>query len=144
MQDNSVLYIGAEAEIRRSTYMGIAIIQKKRLAKGYRIKEIDEALISSRTREESKLMIEARSYGVAVPIIYDVNLAKGIISMEYLKGERIKDIFNTLSDSERIDICKTIGENIAHLHNNDIIHGDLFCRDLLTGYPLLHEDLDDD
>ena len=32
--------------------------------------------------------------GVCVPIIYDVDLINGIITMEYLKGKRIKDILN--------------------------------------------------
>ena len=72
------------------------VVQKRRVKKAYRIKEIDTHLIASRTKEEAKLIAESRSYGVSVPLIYDVDLAKGIITMEYLAGKRVKDILNSL------------------------------------------------
>jgi Kae1-associated kinase Bud32 len=128
---NSILYQGAEAEIQISTYMDIKIVQKRRLRKSYRIKEIDDRLISYRTREEAKLITTARSCGVSVPIIYDVDLEQGVITMEYLNGDRIKDIFNNLADGERIDICYKIGKSIAMLHNNDIIHGDITTSNMI-------------
>ena len=57
--NKKVIYKGAEAEICLSEYMGKKVIQKKRIPKTYRIKEIDSYLISYRTREESKLISEA-------------------------------------------------------------------------------------
>jgi len=128
---DKILYLGAEAEIRLATYMGLKVVKKKRLSKSYRIKEIDSALISSRTKEESKLIIESRLCGVPVPIIYDVDLDEGIITMEYLDGKRVKDILNKLDKQKRIHICKKIGENIARLHNNDIIHGDITTSNMI-------------
>jgi len=68
-----MLYKGAEAEICLGEYMGDEVIQKNRIKKSYRIKNIDERLISFRTREEAKLMTEARLHGVSVPIIYDID-----------------------------------------------------------------------
>ena len=72
-----ILYRGAEAEIRLSEYMGKIVVQKQRVQKAYRIKEIDEQLIASRTKEEAKLIAEARSHGVSVPVLYDVDLVNG-------------------------------------------------------------------
>lgn len=132
---NQILYRGAEAEIRLSTYMGRTVVQKSRVKKPYRIKEIDEHLIASRTREEAKLMTESRAHGVSVPIIYDIDLFNGIITMEYIKGPRLKDILNSIDDFERKRICQIIGENIAQLHNHDIIHGDLTTSNMI----LLHD-----
>lgn len=126
-----VLYRGAEAEICLSTYMGKTVVQKRRIKKAYRIPEIDALLISSRTKEEAKLIVESRTYGVSVPILYDVDLTNGIITMEYLKGNRIKDILNSLEESERKCICQKIGESIAHLHNHDIIHGDITTSNMI-------------
>ena len=88
-------------------------------------------LIAQRTREEAKLITEARTYGVSVPIIYDVNLTKGIITMEYVKGKRIKDILNKLKEPERQQLCEHIGESIARLHNHDIIHGDITTSNMI-------------
>jgi len=136
--DKKILYQGAEAEIRLSNYMDQTVVQKKRIRKSYRIKNIDDRLISYRTKEEAKLMIDARNHGVAIPIIYDVDLENGTITMEYLKGKRIKDIFNDLSEAERARICKKIGESIAKLHNHDIIHGDITTSNMILLDDKIH------
>ena len=138
MTKDKIIYQGAEAKICRSKYMNYDVVQKKRISKLYRIKEIDNQLISSRTRGEAKLMIEARKYGVSIPSIYDVDLEKGIITMDYLNGKRIKDILNNLSEEERASICKKIGEDIAKLHNNDIIHGDITTSNMILMDNKIH------
>ena len=129
--NTSIIYRGAEAEIFLSTYLKYKVIKKMRVTKRYRIKKIDDCLISSRTKGEAKLIIDARKNGVPVPIIYDVDTKKGIITMDYIDGDRVKDIFNDLSKKNRINICKKIGINIAKLHNNNIIHGDLTTSNMI-------------
>jgi len=127
----NVIYRGAEAEICLSKYMGYKVVEKRRVKKRYRIKNIDDRLISSRTQGETKLIAESRKQGVSVPIIFDVDLEEGIITMEYIDGKRIKDIFNDLDDAEREGICRRIGESIAWLHNADIIHGDITTSNMI-------------
>jgi Kae1-associated kinase Bud32 len=128
---NKILYRGAEAEICLSEYMGRAVVLKRRVKKTYRISEIDTALIAMRTKEESKLITQSRSFGVAVPLLYDVDLLHGVITMEYVAGKRVKDILNSLDESERQRICQKIGESIARLHNHDIIHGDITTSNMI-------------
>jgi Kae1-associated kinase Bud32 len=135
---NKILYRGAEAEIRLSKYMGKTVVQKQRVKKAYRIQEIDCQLISFRTKEEAKLIAEARSCGVSVPLLYDVDLVKGAITMEYLDGSRVKDILNGLEESERKRICLKIGESIARLHNHDIIHGDITTSNMIFLHDRIH------
>ncbi len=130
--------MGAEAEIRLAKHMNHQVVQKKRIKKTYRIKNIDDKLISYRTREEAKLMTEARLYGVSIPIIYDVDLFNGVITMEYLKGKRIKDILNKISEKERKRICNKIGESIARFHNNNIIHGDITTSNMILMDDRIH------
>ena len=129
--NKNIIYRGAEAEIVLSEYLGKKVVQKKRVTKSYRIKEIDSHLISSRTKEEAKLISESRKSGVPVPILYDVDLQKGIITMQYLNGKRIKDIINDLDESKRKKLCIKIGESIAKLHNCDIIHGDITTSNMI-------------
>jgi Kae1-associated kinase Bud32 len=131
VDNEKILYQGAEAIICKSKYMDYNVIKKRRINKSYRIDEIDTKLISYRTKEESKLILEARAHGVSVPIIYDVDLKNGIITMEYLKGKRIKDFFNDITETERYKLCEEIGKNIAKLHNNDIIHGDITTSNMI-------------
>ena len=138
MTKDTIIYQGAEAKICRTEYMGFDVVQKRRISKSYRIKNIDDQLISYRTKEEAKLMTEARNHGVSVPTIYDVDLEKGIITMDYLKGKRIKDILNELSEEERARICKKIGESVAKFHNNDIIHGDITTSNMILLDDKIH------
>lgn len=138
MTKDTIIYQGAEAKICRTEYMGFDVVQKRRISKSYRIKNIDDKLISYRTKEEAKLMTEARNHGVSVPTIYDVDLGKGIITMDYLKGKRIKDILNDLSEEERARICKKIGESVAKFHNNDIIHGDITTSNMILLDDKIH------
>ncbi len=138
MNNEKIIYQGAEAKICKTKYMGFDVVKKRRINKSYRIKEIDNRLIFYRTKEESKLMTEARKYGVSVPIIFDVDSEKGIITMEYLKGKRIKDILNDLSEKERNRICKMIGESIAKFHNNNIIHGDITTSNMIFQDDRIH------
>jgi len=136
--DKNILYQGAEAEIRISNFMGFEVVQKKRLHKSYRIKQIDNRLIGYRTKEETKLISESRKCGISVPIIYDVDLKQGIITMQYLKGKRIKDILNDLSEKDRKQVCLKIGKNIARLHNYDIIHGDITTSNMILLDDRIH------
>lgn len=136
--NKKIIYRGAEAEICLSRYLEEKVVQKRRIPKSYRIKEIDSFLISFRTKEEAKLISEARSHGVSVPIIYDVDLEEGVITMQYLEGKRIKDILNDLDEKERKRICNMIGKSIAKLHNNDIIHGDITTSNMILLGDRIH------
>jgi len=118
--------------------MGFDVVEKRRISKSYRIKEIDSQLIYYRTREEAKLISEARKNGVSVPIIFDVDQEKGIIIMEYLKGKRIKDIFNKIGEEERANICKKIGISIGRLHKNNLIHGDITTSNMIYQEGKIH------
>ena len=133
-----MIYRGAEAEICIDTYKDKKVVQKRRIPKSYRIKHIDDRLISYRTKEEAKLITESRKCGVAVPIIYDVDLSRGIITMEYLDGMRVKDFLNDLNEKERNNLCKKIGESIARFHNADIIHGDITTSNMILANNKVH------
>jgi Kae1-associated kinase Bud32 len=133
-----IIYQGAEAKICKTRHMDYDVVKKRRLNKSYRINEIDNRLIFYRTKEESKLMTEARKHGVSVPVIFDVDTKNGIITMEYLHGKRIKDILNGLSEKDRARICRMIGESIAKLHNNNIIHGDITTSNMIFQDDRIH------
>ncbi len=115
-----IIAIGAEAVIER--YGDIII--KRRIRKGYRIKELDEYLRKRRTRNEARLMIEARRNRVNVPRVIEVNEKEFTIKMEYIDGEK-------LSNEEKVLDCEKIGEIVNKLHSAGIIHGDLTTSNLI-------------
>src|SRR3989344_3566508 len=112
-----ILAKGAEALIKKD---GNKVI-KERIKKNYRIFEIDDDLRAKRTKTEAKNIKKAGKI-VSAPNILAVNEAKAIIEMEFIEGNRLSDV---LEQKSFISILKKIGADIACLHNNNIIHGDL-------------------
>ena len=83
---------GAEAELRRTEFMGRAAVEKFRVPKSYRIAALDDELRRSRIRMEARLMADARAAGVAVPILYDIDLVENKIVMEFVEGPTVKSV----------------------------------------------------
>jgi TP53 regulating kinase-like protein/N6-L-threonylcarbamoyladenine synthase/protein kinase Bud32 len=130
MQDNDILGCGAEATVYRTTYLGRDAVVKTRVPKGYRHPELDLRLRSARTKHESKVMIEARKAGVRTPVIYDIDVRRCDITMEYISGRKIKDVLDK-EPSEAKELCIRIGKEIAKLHNVGISHGDLTTSNMI-------------
>ena len=122
---------GAEAEIHLSTWQEKKVIAKSRVPKKYRIEALDQELRSKRTKMESKLISEARSIGIPTPVIFDIDTSDAVIIMEYIDGERVKDVLNDISAADRKNICYKIGTLIGRLHKNNIIHGDLTTSNMI-------------
>lgn len=114
---------GAEAKVFRTVYMERDAILKIRPVKRYRHPDLDRRLRVSRTKNEAKLMREARSAGVRTPVIYDIDLKECGITMEYIRGRRVKEILDE-NPERSAEICTMIGEALAKLHRAGICHGD--------------------
>ena len=102
-------------------------IVKDRFRKTYRIKEIDDRLRKSRTKREAKVLEKLQKIKFPVPkLIKNNKLDK--LEIQYIKGKLIKNILN---NNNCIKLSKEIGEKVAILHNNDIIHGDLTTSNMI-------------
>lgn len=122
---------GAEASIYLKEWYGKKVIFKKRLPKNYRLPELDRIIQIQRTKHEPQMIHRAKEAGVPTPIIYMVDLERATIIMEYVEGERIKDVLDKLPDEERIKICERIGRLIGRLHKHGIVHGDLTTSNMI-------------
>ncbi|OPY33237.1 MAG: putative bifunctional tRNA threonylcarbamoyladenosine biosynthesis protein [Methanomassiliicoccales archaeon PtaU1.Bin124] len=111
--------------------MGRHVIMKSRVPKGYRHPDLDASLRVSRTRNEARLIQEARRLGVPTPIIYDIDLIGGEIVMQELSGPRVKDLLDSSDDEMRRELCKEIGRLVALLHQGGITHGDLTTSNMI-------------
>ncbi len=120
--NNQIFAHGAEAIIIKEKKNLI----KRRIKKGYRIAQIDEKLRKQRTKKEACL-IEKASLVISVPKI--TKYSKYEIELELIKGEKLSDSLDSLLNN--LEVCNKIGQNIAKLHDINIIHGDLTTSNML-------------
>ncbi len=122
---------GAEAELRRTQFLGRDAVEKFRVPKAYRLPELDEELRRSRIRMEARLMSEARAAGVAVPLMYDINLVDNKIVMEFIDGPTAKEVLDQGGPRAR-ETAREIGRLAGRLHLAGIIHGDLTTSNMIV------------
>ena len=128
------IYHGAEAILYLEERDGKQVLVKERIKKGYRLPELDEKIRKKRTKHEESLLNRSRRSGVNVPFVLDNEDSK--IIMEFIDGKKVKDVLNDLSEKDKKNVYKLIGKNIALLHQNNIIHGDLTTSNfMLTNEP---------
>ena len=102
-------------------------VVKNRFRKTYRIKEIDDRLRKSRTKREAKILDKLQKINFPVPELLKNN-EKDTLEIQYINGTLLKNILNK---QNCIKLSKEIGEKIAILHNNNIIHHDLTTSNMI-------------
>jgi len=121
---------GAEAKIILSN----KFIIKDRLSKSYRIKELDTKIRKQRTKKEAKLLNKVSSI-INCPIPLSAHsLGKGEehqIKMPFIDGKKLSDHLNKFSLNKQKQILKQIGQDVAKLHDTQIIHGDLTTSNMI-------------
>lgn len=98
---------------------------KQRVEKHYRLKEIDIVLRKRRTKKEVKLLNKI-DFSPKV-----IKSSEFDIEMEFIDGDLIKDVVDSLSKKERKKVCVEIGKKIAEMHDKNIIHGDLTTSNMI-------------
>lgn len=101
---------------------------KRRVKKGYRIPELDEKLRKLRTRSEAKLLEKASSL-ISVPRVIKVSEKDKEIELDFIEGKKLSEHLDNLKDKEKI--MENLGTEVAKLHNNNIIHGDLTTSNMI-------------
>ena len=114
---------GAEAQIAIEN----GVLIKERIKKDYRIQIIDDKLRKQRTRSEAKLLSKVPF----APKVFDVDEKNMKIKMEFIEGLLLKDVFDFYPKNKREKIAKKIGNNVAFLHEKNIIHGDLTTSNMI-------------
>lgn len=122
---------GAEANLCLEDWHGRKVIMKRRLAKKYRLPEIDTEIRAQRTLHEPQIIHKAKQAGVPTPTIFLVDPSEATIIMEFVEGKQVKQVLDDLPTEQRIKLCYTIGELIGRLHKNGIIHGDLTTSNMI-------------
>jgi Kae1-associated kinase Bud32 len=122
---------GAEAEIRRTEFLGRPAVEKARVRKPYRLEALDDELRRARIVMEARLMSEARSAGVSVPILYDIDPARHRIVMELVDGPTAKDVLER-GGAQAHRVAREVGRIVGRLHRAGIVHGDLTTSNMIV------------
>lgn len=126
-----ILYRGAESILYLSSFEDQKVLVKERIKKGYRLEQIDIVLRKRRTKKEAKLLTDARKCGVPTPKILDVDEKNHKIIMEYIDGERVKELLNSSSGERVGKTCFNIGRLVGKIHSAGIVHGDLTTSNMI-------------
>ena len=119
----AVIGRGAEAII---TKQGKSVI-KDRVEKSYRYPDLDKKIRKLRTRSEAKIL-EKTSKIINTPKIISSDEMKAEIQMQFIEGKKLAE---HLEKTKYKVVCEQIGKQLAKIHNNDIIHGDLTTSNLI-------------
>jgi len=125
IENKKLLRKGAESELYIVDWYGQKAILKIRIPKRYRHPSIDLALRKQRTLHEANIMSSVKMFDVETPFIYFLNSNSFEIIMEYIIGNTLKNIFSP-------KYCVNVGEAIAKLHTNNIIHGDITTSNFIV------------
>lgn len=123
---------GAEAIIYQGSFLSIPIILKQRIKKTYRLPEIDEEIRKRRLRAEAKVMTLAWKNNVNVPVLLGIDINDQTLIIEEIQGSLLFSLLNLIPYNDLREIFRNIGKQVALLHKNDIIHGDLTVFNIIV------------
>lgn len=109
----------------RGSWQGLDAVFKVRKPLRYRLPVLDDAIRRQRTLREAEMIHQAKKAGVEVPFLYDVELPAATLVMEYVRGDRLKEVVDTISANELDGIFLDFGRDVARLHSAGLMHGDL-------------------
>ena len=120
-----ILTRGAEAIIYKKENEVI----KDRISKSYRIKELDNKIRKRRTKKEIKLLTKASKI-INCPLP-EKSKDSYKIKMPFINGKKLSQYLDKFNLIKQKQILKQIGEDVARLHQEDIIHGDLTTSNMI-------------
>lgn len=118
-----VIDSGAEATIS----VDGKVVIKDRVAKEYRLNEIDDKLRKFRTRREAKVLDKLQQLNFPAPKLIDMNDSLMKLRMEMVNGNKLRDILY----KNPIALSEEMGKKIGIMHANHIIHGDLTTSNMI-------------
>uniref|UniRef100_A0A8C1KXN7 non-specific serine/threonine protein kinase n=1 Tax=Cyprinus carpio TaxID=7962 RepID=A0A8C1KXN7_CYPCA len=137
LKEAQMIKQGAEARVYRGTFLGRSVIIKERFPKLYRHPEVDEKLTRRRTTQEVRSILRCRRAGINAPVVYFVDYTTHCIFLEdIIHSVSVKDHIASAQASEQNPqhlqtLADKIGETLAQMHDEDVIHGDLTTSNML-------------
>lgn len=119
---------GAEAKIILTKNPDGNFIIKDRISKSYRHPQLDKQIRKRRTKSEAKLL-DKTSKIINSPKPTDTKESE--IKMPFIDGKKLSEHLDKLPLKKQKEIAGQVGQTIAKLHKNEIIHGDLTTSNMI-------------
>ncbi len=126
-----LLHKGAEANIYAGYWFGKKVIFKHRIKKKYREESLDYTIRTTRTLNEGRALIKLKEEGINIPQVFEIDTEKALIIMKYIEGHKLKEIMYKLTNSKKKNIFHDIGQQVARLHINGHVHGDITTSNII-------------
>ncbi|XP_020635208.3 EKC/KEOPS complex subunit TP53RK [Pogona vitticeps] len=142
-----LLQQGAEARVYRGQFLGRPAVIKHRFPKRYRHPILEERLSRRRTAQEARSLLRCRRAGISAPVVYFVDYASNCIYLEdVVESITVRDyIISEQQSGENPSsltlLTEKIGEMLARMHDEDLVHGDLTTSNILLRPPVEKLDL---
>ncbi|KAG0226561.1 kinase-like domain-containing protein [Mortierella sp. GBAus27b] len=134
IQDAQLIKQGAEARVYLAPFCQRVVIVKERFSKAYRHPALDKKLTSRRVIQEARCLNRCQKALIDTPTVYLVDVDNSLIYMENIEGLSVRDYLVTpfgLTPEAQAQVAKQIGGAIGHMHNVDVIHGDLTTSNIM-------------
>ncbi|XP_007439956.1 EKC/KEOPS complex subunit TP53RK [Python bivittatus] len=142
MEGLQLIQQGAEARLYRGQFLGRPTVMKLRFPKRYRHPTLDERLSHKRTAQEARSLLRCRRAGISAPVVYFVDYVANCIYLEDVVGSlTVRDYIISQQQSGEgtsslILLAEKIGEILARMHDEDLVHGDLTTSNMLLRPPV--------
>uniref|UniRef100_A0A9J8AT08 non-specific serine/threonine protein kinase n=1 Tax=Cyprinus carpio carpio TaxID=630221 RepID=A0A9J8AT08_CYPCA len=119
LKDAQMIKQGAEARVYRGTFLGRSKLTRRR------------------TTQEVRSILRCRRAGINAPVVYFVDYTTHCIFLEdIIHSVSVKDHIASAQASEQNPqhlqtLADKIGETLAQMHDEDVIHGDLTTSNML-------------
>uniref|UniRef100_A0ACB8F688 TP53 regulating kinase n=2 Tax=Sphaerodactylus townsendi TaxID=933632 RepID=A0ACB8F688_9SAUR len=141
MEGLQLVQQGAEGKVYRGLFLGRPTVMKLRFSKRYRHPVLDERLSRKRTSQEARSLLRCRRAGISAPVVYFVDYVSNCIFLEdIVQSVTVRDHIISVQKSGKnvstlIVLAEKIGEVLARMHDEDLIHGDLTTSNMLLRPP---------
>jgi TP53 regulating kinase and related kinases len=148
---------GAEGRLYKTSHLlpSLPCALKHRPSKPYRHPLLDARLTRHRILAEARILQKCRREGVAVPALYAVDEAQGVLAMEWVPGAPVRVRVNEWLRRRRegreqkgengaaevaaheprveelLGLMRRMGEAVGRLHKSGIVHGDLTTSNMM-------------
>jgi TP53 regulating kinase-like protein len=127
----TLLYRGAEADVVRGKWQGLDAVFKVRKPLAYRLAVLDRSIRRHRTLREAEMIHHVKTTGVDSPNLYNVNPSGATLVMEFIQGDRVRELTQSLPPAQLEELYHWFGRDVAKLHMGGIMHGDLTTANIV-------------